>query len=134
MKIRCVETKASKLNLTEVNIINSNDFDFGSYGLLVNDIYSVMAMILYKDTRYLYYLIDIKGKPNWFPNELFEIVNNKIPSQWSFKIFNEESDIDIYCIWGYEELCNNEDHYDHLIEREGKALAIYFDQKRKLED
>lgn len=134
MKIKCNDTNAVKLKLSEVNTITSNEFDYSNLGLLANEIYLVMAMILYKDTKYLYYLIDINGKPNWFPNELFEVLDNTLPNQWSFKIFNTESDVDIYCLWGYNELCNQEDHYDQLIEREDEALIIYFNQKRKIEE
>jgi len=134
MKIKCNDTSAVKLKLSEVNTITSNEFDYNNWGLLANEIYLVLAMILYKDTKYLYYLIDINGKPNWFPNELFEVIDNVLPNQWSFKIFNTESDVDIYCIWGYDELCNQEDHYDQLIEREDEALTIYYNQKRKIEE
>jgi len=134
MKIKCNDTNAVNLNLSDVNTIASNEFDFSTLGLLADEVYLVMAMILYKDTKYLYYLIDINGKPNWFPNKLFEVVDNTLPNQWSFKIFNAEADVDIYCMWGYNELCNQEDHYDQLIEREDEALIIYFNQKRKIED
>jgi hypothetical protein len=134
MKIKCNDTSAVKLKLSEVNTITSNEFDYKNLGLLVGEIYLVMAMILYKDTKYLYYLIDINGKPNWFPNELFEVTDNSLPTDWSFRIFNDQNDVDIYCIWGYDEICNNEEHYDQLIERENEALMIYFNNKRKIEE
>lgn len=134
MKIKCKNTSAKNLNLFEVNTINSNEFDYNIFGLLANEIYLVMSIVLYKDTKYLYYLIDINGKPNWFPNELFEVIDNSLPNQWSFKIYNDESDIDIYSIWGYDEICNQEDHYDQLIERENVALEIYFNKKRIIEE
>lgn len=134
MKVKCIETKARELNVFYDKSIRYHDTDFSGHGLLINEIHLVMAMVLYKDTKYLYYLVDINGKPNWFPNELFEVTDNSLPTQWSFKIFNDESDVDVYCIWGYDEICNNEEHYDQLIERENEALMIYFNNKRKIEE
>lgn len=132
MKIKCTETRAVGLNLNEVNTISSNKFDYQNYGLYENEVFRVMALILYKDTKYLYYLIDINGKPNWFPNELFEVIDNSIPGLWFYKNFTKEQDVDIYCIWGYDEICNDDNHYDALIERDSEALEIYFQQKARI--
>ncbi|TPV31129.1 hypothetical protein FJ651_15570 [Paucihalobacter ruber] len=106
--------------------------DFSAFGLIIGEIYFVMAMLLFKDTKHLYYLVDINGKPNWFPHELFVVVENSLPKNWSFKVFNTEPDVDIYCIWGYHELCNNDEHYNQLIEREDEALSIYFKNKKMM--
>ncbi|MQP53595.1 MULTISPECIES: hypothetical protein [unclassified Flavobacterium] len=132
MKIKCIETKATNFNLEEVNTITSNNFDynFGGHGLKLNEVYNVIGMLLYKDTKYLYYLIDINNKPYWFPNELFLIIDNNVPENWNFNIFNKSIDDDIYMIFGYKELCFDEEHYNQLIEREKDALNIYFKNKR----
>jgi hypothetical protein len=133
MKIKCRQTSAKELNLFEVNTITRKEFDFGTLGLQFGEVYLVMAMVLFKDTKYLYYLIDINGKPNWFPNELFELVDGSLPSKWSFRIYSKEDEIDIYCIWGYDEICNQDDHFDQLIERDREALNVYFRNKMLLE-
>ena len=132
MKIKCIETNSTGIDRNEVHTISAYPFDFSNYGLNVNDTYEVMAFILYKNTKYLYYLIDINGKPYWFPNELFEVIDNSIPGHWFFKNFTNEQEVDIYCIWGYDEICNDDNHYDALIERDSEALKIYFQQKARI--
>lgn len=99
----------------------SNDFDFG---LIVGKSYFVMGIILFgKDIKIL---VDEEGRPSWFPIELFDMIDNKIENDWFFIVPNS---IEIKAIWGFDELCNDENYFDSLACRDEKALEIYFKKK-----
>lgn len=134
MKVICKDISAEKLDLTEVKTIISNEFDFsfGGYGVELNKEYIVMGLVLYADSNYLYYLIDTHGKPNWFPCQLFDVVDNSIPENWFMKIFDKNEESQIYSIWGFNELCNDDDFYDLLIERDDATMKIYFERKMEI--
>jgi hypothetical protein len=132
MKIICKKINAKGVDLNEVKTIHTNEFDysFGSYGLQLNMEYLVMGIILYKEANCLYYLIDLHSKPYLFPYVLFDISDNMLPPSWNIKVYNKFEN-DIYCIWGFEELCNDDLFFEQLMDRKDKAMRIYF--KRKIE-
>jgi len=135
MKVRCKQTTAKGLDLKFVTTIISNDYDFnsGGYGIELNEEYVVMGITLYSDSNCYYYLIDTNGKPTWYPYLLFEIIDNRLPSNWFLKLYNPDTEIEITSILGFEELCNDEDFYDKLIERNDEVMRIYFKRKIELE-
>lgn len=135
MRVVCKKITSQDINLIEVNTVSSNNFDynFGGYGLELDKEYLVMGIILYFSSQCSYYLIDVHGKPYWFPYLLFDILENSIPSSWFFinKRKNIEGNIHIIC--GFDELCNDEEYYNKLISREEKAMRTYFKRKIELE-
>ncbi|MBV4360607.1 hypothetical protein [Pinibacter aurantiacus] len=135
MKIICVSTTSKGFDLKEVTTVLSNDFDYGhgGHGLEINREYIVMGTVIYQDSSCLYYLIDVNGKPEWFPHLLFDVLDNTLPKRWFMKIYEKDGDGDIYSILGFDELCNNEDFYDLLLVRDDEAMRIYFKQKAELE-
>ena len=67
-------------DLKEVTTVFSNDFDYGygGYGLELDKEYFVMGLVIYQKSNCLYYLIDVNGKPDWFPYLLFAMLNFNI--------------------------------------------------------
>ena len=108
-----------------------DDFDFG---LNVEKEYLVMGMLTYKKSNSLYFLIDENGRPSWFPFQIFEISNNVIPENWFVKINTDNDYVDFYNLMGFNELCNNEDFFNQLLERDEKTMQIYFRRKIELEN
>ena len=136
MKAICKKTTSKDFDLKEVTTIYSNDFDysFGGYGLEIDKEYIIMGLLVYQDTKCIYYLTDVNGKPDWFPYLLFEVTDNSIPKHWFVKIYVKNDDSYIYSICGFNELCNDIGFYDKLLERDETALRIYFKRKIELEN
>jgi hypothetical protein len=108
-----------------------NSFNFG---LELEKEYLVMGMVLAE--KQLWYLIDENGKPSFFPYQLFYIIDTSISSNWHFKLYGKDDGIfpfDKEAMWGYYELCLDENHYEQIINRESKALELYFKRKIELE-
>ena len=133
MKAVCKQITSSGFDLKEVTTIFSQDFDysFGGNGLELGKEYIVMGIATYKDSNCLYYLIDVNGNPDWFPYLLFNLSNNSFPNNWFIKINGKREDSDIYSLCGFNELCNEENFYDQLADRNDGAMNTYF--KRKLQ-
>jgi hypothetical protein len=130
MKLICKQKTAQGLDLKKVTIISSNNYDFG---LEIGKVYQVMGMATYRDTNCLYYLIDEDGRPDWFPYVLFTVSDNVLPKNWYIKLYDQNLPGDIFSLVGFKELCND-DFYVRLVEREEKAMRIYFRRKIELEN
>ena len=105
-----------------------------NFGLELDKEYLVTGMVLAK--KQLWYLVDEKGKPSFFPHQLFEVVNSSLSTNWYFKLYSEDDGIfpfDKEAMWGYLELCFDKHHYEQLIDRESEALELYFKRKIELE-
>ena len=107
-----------------------NDFD---YGLEIGKEYIVMGILTFKTSNHLYVLIDENSRPSWFPYQIFKIVDNAFPQNWFVKINDTREDTDFYNLIGFDELCNEENFYNRLIEREDEAMRIYFRRKIEIE-
>jgi hypothetical protein len=135
MRVLCNKTTSEGFDLKEVNTVKSNDFDytFGGKGIELNKEYIVMGLAIFQSSKCVYYLIDVYSKPVWFPSLLFNTIDNKIPDHWFLNIYKKNENPNIYLLLGFDELCNNENFYDLLIEREEVAMRIYFKRKIELE-
>lgn len=131
MKVICKKNTAKELDLQEVKTLLRNEYD---YGLILEKEYIVMGIESYKDSNCLYYLVDEGGLPNWCPYALFAISNNALPVDWYINIYDKKSEGNVFYLSGFYELCNNDDYHDLLIERDEKALEIYFKRKAVAEE
>lgn len=131
MRVICKHTTSKGFDLKEVTTVftNSFDYNFGGSGLELLKEYFVMGIAVYKDSNCLYYLLDTYGRPNWFPYLLFDISDNSIPPNWFIRMNGKRADSDIYGLWGFNELCNDDDYYDQLADRNEEAMSIYFKRK-----
>jgi hypothetical protein len=97
--------------------------------------YLVMGIIVFR--TYQAYLIDDSGFISACPCQLFEITDNRVNSNWHFRITDKEEETYpfIQAIFGYFELCSDKNAYERLIvEKEEYAKETYFRQKMELEN
>jgi len=132
MKVKCINNTAKVLmNYPKKPLgISENS----KYGLLeIGKEYLVMGIITGEGM--LNYLIDDSGIISTCAYQLFDIIDNNLPSNWFFKAYTNNDDVYPYreAIWGYYELCNDVNHYEQLIEHEEVALHIYFRRKVEIE-
>lgn len=109
-----------------------NNFNFG---LEIDKEYFVMGIML--SDKQLWYMIDEGGVPNFYPYQLFEVTDTLISNNWHFKLYNLNSEVYLFqkqAMWGYFELCFDENHYEQLVNRESEALRLYFRRKIELEE
>lgn len=125
MKIICKYNNS--LNLPDTI---PTDFD---YGLYLEKEYLVMGLLTFKKNNDIHYLIDENGSPSWFPFQIFEIKDNSLPKEWFVKINVNNEYVDYKNLMGFDELCNDEDFYDQLLDRDKEAMLIYFKRKMELE-
>ncbi len=61
--------------------------------------------------------------PEWFPIDLFRVVDGTFPESWSMAIRDYAA---LTVVIGYDALVSDTMHHDALIEREPSALRVYF--------
>ena len=103
------------------------------YCLEINKEYLVTGILTFKQSNDLYFLVDESGRPSWFPFQIFETINNELPKNWFIKINVGNGYVDYKNLIGFNELCNDEDFFNQLLERNETAMQIYFRRKIELE-
>lgn len=141
MKVRCINNTGEFLRPFENKSLEKDMLGrFGTTGyseyneLDIGNEYLVMGIIIFE--TYQAYLIDDNGLISACPCQLFEVIDNNINSNWHFRITEKNEDIYpfIQSIFGYHELCSDENAYENLIvEKEEEAKQIYFKRKIELE-
>ena len=142
MKVRCVYNTGESLRSYENKTLQKAELGrFGATGyseyneLDIGKEYLVMGVIIFE--TYQAYLIDDSGFISACPCQLFEIVDNKMNSNWHFRLIEKNEDIYpfVQAIMGYPELCSDVKAYENLIvEKEEEAERIYFRRKIELEN
>ncbi|MEV5901011.1 hypothetical protein [Streptomyces sp. NPDC052127] len=90
-----------------------------SYPVAGMSIYAGVVMVLIRDDAQL---------PGWYPMEMFDVRDPRMPSHWLFAKYPGSEYLQ--ALWGYEELINDEFHYDALLERDNGALVIFSNRLR----
>ena len=133
MKIICKENTAKNLDLKEVpnGVRKEHEFSF----LVLGQEYLVMGIVGYRNRSGLYYLIDDGCVPNWMPYGLFEVSDKAFPSNWHIEVIDKKKDPEgvIFFLEGFYELCEGEDFYEALFEREPDALEVYWKRKNEVQ-
>jgi hypothetical protein len=142
MKIRCINNTGANLRSYEYEpIANKGVFgrfgvsEMAEYGIEIGKEYLVMGLITFQ--TYQAYLIDDNGFISACPCQLFEVVDNKVNSNWHFRLIEKDEDIYpfVQVILGYLELCSDKKAYENLIvEQNEKYKCIYFKRKSFLEN
>jgi hypothetical protein len=129
MKVLCKANSGESLSLKQLELGNT---PITHFDLQVGKEYVVYAINLWKGA--LGYLLVGDGMhPSWYPAELFEVTQNKLPSSWHFARYNEEDGFDLGALWGYEELIMTENHYDELANLEKPALDVFGKRMTEIE-
>lgn len=106
----------------------------GKFDLELGKEYTVYGINVWSD--YVSYLIipEQSERPSWYPDQLFEITENRMPPDWCVAVFPNGEKNDLQLIVGYDEIVNSLDsHYDALIERDPEALAIFNERKSEID-
>ena len=143
MKVRCINNTGEGLRPYEYKSLGKDMLGrfgatgytaYGDGGLTMGEEYIVMGIIIFE--TYQGYLIDYGGLPSICPCQLFEVVDNKVNSNWLFRLIEKDEDIYpfVQAILGYPELCSDKKSYENLIlEMEEESQRIYFRRKIELE-
>jgi hypothetical protein len=145
MKVRCIYKTGEDLRSYEYKILRKDMMGrFGVTGyseyaeLDIGKEYLVMGIIIFETCQS--YLIDDDGFIMACPCQLFEVIDDKINSNWYHRLVGKEENIYpfIQAIFGYAELCHDKKAYENLIvEKEEEDQRVYFKRKmelKKLED
>lgn len=140
MKVRCLYNTGEALRPFEYKSLAKGVLGrfgatgFSEYGgITLGQEYLVMGVIFFQ--TYQAYLIDDNGLISACPCQLFEIVDNKVSSNWRFRLIDKDENIYpfIQAIMGYPELCSNKNEYEDLIvEMEKTSVDKYFCRKKEL--
>lgn len=142
MKVRCINNTGESLRPYEYDLITDKEI-LGRFGAIGNSEYNeikigqeylVMGIIIFKS--YQAYLIDDNVSISACPCQLFEIVDDKLGTNWHFRLIDKEEDIYPFVqgIFGYSELCIDKKSYENLIvENDEETQQIYFKRKKELE-
>jgi hypothetical protein len=127
MRVRCIANKGAVLP-TDLGYFPEAEFD-----IEIGKSYVVYGMCFRRhEVKYLINPGD-EARPNWYPVNLFEIENSKLPTFWEFSFVPEHQEYGVPGIWGYEELARSPEHFDGLVERDPAAIAVFLINKRRTE-
>lgn len=142
MNIKCLYNTGDALRKYEYSFLEKGILGrFGATGyseyneLDVGKEYFVMGLIVFE--TYQAYLIDNNGLISFCPCQLFEVVDNRVSSNWYFRLIEKDEDIYpfIQAIFGYYELCFDKKAYENLIvEKDEESQQIYFKRKKEMEN
>jgi hypothetical protein len=141
MKVRCMKNTGEALRPYEYKPLEKGMLGrfgvtgYSQYGEIgIGREYIVMGLIIFE--TYQAYLIDDSGFISACPCQLFEVVDNKVNSNWHYRLIEKDEDIYpfVQAVFGYPELCSDKKAYENLIvEMEEDAQRIYFRRKIELE-
>lgn len=127
MKIQCKSSDGKKLSnkCQELGFTVNSDFD-----ITLDREYVVYGVCIWRNVI-LYLISDDIDNPNWYPAELFSVIDSKISDGWSFTTY-DDGEYDVEATLGYPQLLDKS-HYVKLIERESEALKIFFQEKSRMD-
>jgi len=102
-----------------------------TFDLVIGTEYMVYSICLYQGSL-AYLLVGEGHRPEWYPAELFQLINGEIPSTWQYVFSGFEYELN--AIWGYDELVTDEDHFDQLSILEESAEIIFWARRREIDD
>jgi hypothetical protein len=100
------------------------------FGVQIGVTYRVMGIFIAQE--YQGYLVDDGGYIQTSPCQLFEILENSIPSDWKFSVLDLKNPHYplLQAVFGYEDLVIDPIAYEKLIvDKEETASRIYFRKK-----
>lgn len=141
MRVRCVSNTGEALRKYEYRVFEKEmigRFGVTAYSgydeLSIGKEYLVMGVIIFE--TYQAYLIDDSGVVFTCPCQLFEVVDDRINSNWHLRLIEKNEDIYpfVQAIFGYSELCSDKKSYQNLIvEGDIHTEQIYFNRKKEFE-
>lgn len=140
MKVRCISNTGESLRAFEYESLEKSNLGrFGATGysefggVEPGKDYLVMGIIVFK--TYTGYLLDDNDSISVYPCQLFEMIDDKVNSNWHFRLISSSENIYpfIQAIFGYCELCIDKKSYENLIvEKDEEAYRVYFNRKMEI--
>lgn len=121
MKVICEFSNGQNLSeeYWEIGFSKKTIFDVN-----IGSEYLVYGISLWRK-QFFYLICDEYNLPNWYPAEIFKVVDNRISKNWKFKLSEFYDEYSVEALIGYPELIDIENHYAELIERDSEALKIF---------
>ena len=129
MQVKCIGNKGKDIS---DKLLNTGYCSITTeFYLKLEKIYVVYGIYTSNDGFIFYLLQDLEsGWPDWYPAELFIVIDHILPLEWSHNFFDYNNSRS--AIFGYKEL--NFDHYVGLIEREDKDKEIFLKRKKEIDE
>ncbi len=129
MKVRCVTNRQSALGPEfGAASLPPGQVLFFAEDLTVGEVYIVYAITL-RTGNFWYYLCGNRGVavPYWFPEPLFEIIDDRLSTHWIFRYWHRRPDgreAD-YPIFAFPEWARDLFFYDRLTDGDEEALETF---------
>lgn len=122
MRVVCVGETGSDLSAGTLE--KSGNTKYSKFNVTIGREYTVYAMSL-KISGLSLLVVDDTGRPNWRHIELFNVVENSLPSHWEFVTIPIHENQRVLSLWGYPTLIRDLRHRGDLIDRKYSALAAF---------
>lgn len=128
--LKCLMTEGYLFNKKEVREGYKRLTNY--QGIITKKQYNVYGIILVQESvKYL--LFNDFEMANWYPVELFQVVDSQLPRNWCFQFFGYE-EYGVSAIWGYREIVENEEHYTGLCEQEKNDIELFLKRKKEIDN
>lgn len=91
--------------------------------------YTVYALSMFKGNLFLQIINDL-DEPCWIPASFFEIINNKVQSDWVCNLFDKEPKM----ILGPSFIAKDIRSYNAMVEQEPKETKLFWGMVEKIKD
>jgi hypothetical protein len=129
MKVICIANSGDKLAPKHFAVGYSTSSIFH---LVVGKQYVVYGIALWRGLL-SYLIVGEYERPGWYPSDIFEVINPRVPTTWHFAFFGQNDETWLNAIWGYEELTNPQ-HYDELVNLDKIALEVFEMHRKETDD
>lgn len=131
MKVKCLYNSGKDLKKQTLAQGYTNQSEMY---LELNKSYNVYG-ICYDNGIFHYLVLSMHKQPDWYPSELFTIIDKRISYRWYFEKYDLDANPNriIEAIWGYYELVKLENHFDDLANREDEALSTFMERKEQMD-
>lgn len=124
MKVRCIANRGAALS---GRAKRAGFTDQSVFHVTMGEEYPVYGMALW-DSGLAVLICDDTGLPWWYPIELFDVIDRRLPDSWEFDVTWTE-DAYALALWGYPALIRDPDYHDALVEREDEALRVFYAER-----
>jgi hypothetical protein len=130
MRVQCVFRHGDRIPEQLLALGNTPDSRFN---VTHGHEYMVFGISLWRGVVHYLLLNDETKRPDWFPAQLFQVTDARLPSTWFYAYWTNSSDNGLTAVWGYYELTENRKHYVDLIERESEAMRVFERRRQEVE-
>jgi hypothetical protein len=86
--------------------------------------YRVHEMALF-NSGLTFLVVDDDGQPNWYPAELFDVEDGRLPANWLFAL-RDGGERGTQAVWGHPRLVDDPDLDDSLADQDPDARVVFW--------